>query len=335
MIYDIINCGQQELPLLMNFIQNHWKEGHPFSKSETLIRFQHWNKKKYYNFLLAINKSTKEVDGIIGYIPTSQYDDSLIENKDYWGAIWKVREDVINEDINMLGFYLWEKLHNTIQSHSYGSVGISSIAKKIYKKLSQKTGVLNQYYILRNQKEDYAIAIAPINNNILNLPVESSQIKEIDIDDTTNINAFYRPYKSVKYLINRYKKHPIYKYSFISILDKAILVTRTISVNNSKAIRIVDCLGTLDGLPNIYNDFQTLLMNQNAEYIDFINHGIDKSVFLNMGFKKLDPDEEIIIPNYFEPFERRNIKIEFAYKTPFDNYTIFKGDSDQDRPNII
>ena len=55
---------------------------------------------------------------------------------------------------------------------------------------------------------------------------------------------------------------------------------------------------------------------------------------LLVGFLKLNPIGDVIIQNYFEPFERKNIRIEFVYKANFD-YVIFKGDSDQDRPNII
>lgn len=54
-----------------------------------------------------------------------------------------------------------------------------------------------------------------------------------------------------------------------------------------------------------------------------------------MGFELLDLDGETIVPNYFEPFEQRNVKIEIAYKTKGDNYVAFKADSDQDRPNIL
>jgi hypothetical protein len=48
----------------------------------------------------------------------------------------------------------------------------------------------------------------------------------------------------------------------------------------------------------------------------------------------LDFDGELIIPSYFEPFEQRNVKIELAYKAKFQ-YVAFKGDADQDRPNIV
>ena len=57
-----------------------------------------------------------------------------------------------------------------------------------------------------------------------------------------------------------------------------------------------------------------------------------------MGFKKLDTStNEIIIPDYFEPFEQRNISLYFTYKLKDknDRHIKIKGDADQDRPNII
>ena len=71
---------------------------------------------------------------------------------------------------------------------------------------------------------------------------------------------------------------------------------------------------------------------ENAEYIDCLNYGISQETFLNMGFLVR---ENIIIPNYFEPFEQRNVDIEFAFSSKSDEYVIFKGDSDQDRPSFF
>ena len=66
-----------------------------------------------------------------------------------------------------------------------------------------------------------------------------------------------------------------------------------------------------------------------------MNFGLPENLFTKMGFDLLDLDGEIIIPNYFEPFEQRNVRIEVAYKTKNNNYVAFKADSDQDRPNIL
>ena len=51
-----------------------------------------------------------------------------------------------------------------------------------------------------------------------------------------------------------------------------------------------------------------------------------------MGFIQKDTVNDII-PHYFEPFLKKNVSIEFAYKTKERNYAFFKADGDQDRPS--
>jgi hypothetical protein len=335
MPYTIRNCNKEELPLLQKFIDKYWAKDHVFVKSKKLIDFQHLNTQpSMYNFFIAVDDETQTIDGIIGYIPTSIYDTSLYNNGDYWGAIWKVRDDIQNEEIKMLGLFLLEEILYKKELKSFGAIGVSNIAKQFYQRLRYKMGILNQYYILREQKTPYTIAQAPINTKQTKT-FSLNNIKKTDLNQNIFITPFYRPYKSITFLINRYKHHPIYKYEFWSVLDKCLLVTRKVTVNNNSIIRIIDCLGSLNNLPDLYLDFQSLLQIENAEYIDFINYGISECVFENMGFQKLDLNSEIIIPNYFEPYIQKNIEITFAYKAPYADYVIFKGDADQDRPNIL
>jgi Leucine-rich repeat (LRR) protein len=337
MLYTIRHCNKEELPLLQEFIDKYWIKDHVFVKSKDLIDFQHFNTKlSIYNFFIAVNSVTQTIDGLIGYIPTSQYDAELYDNGDYWGAIWKIRTDIENEEIRMLGLFLLENIIYKKDLKTFGAIGLSNIALRIYKIYRKvfKTGILNQYYILREQDIPYTIAQAPINLKRTKIST-SRHIRKIDLNDNISIEPFYRPYKSITFFINRYKRHPIYKYEFWLVSNKCIFVTRKLTVNNQNIIRIIDCLGNLCDLSDLYLDFQFLLQSENAEYIDFVNYGVHETIFENMGFQKLDLSGQIIIPNYFEPYIQKNIEIAFACKAPYDDYIIFKGDSDQDRPNML
>lgn len=346
MEYIIKECSVEEVHLLQAFIDKHWKKDHPLAKSIELLNFQHLNRKTTsYNYIIGINSETKEIDGIIGYIPTSQYDPSLHNQGDYWPAIWKVRSDVSNPEIKFLGLLLWEAL-NQKEIHTLASIGISAVAKKFYKIAKLKIDYLRQYYIVNNESGLFDIAkvkeVQKISNKSL-VNSETRMVKQVSAEDLSNLQLMtrYTPAKTITYLLNRYEKHPYYRYRFFSLSDlkdeiNAIIVTRTIEIGNSRAIRIVDCIGDLSSLPVLYDDFQSILKNENAEYIDCMNFGIEEEIFERIGFSKLDINaEDIVIPNYFEPFEKRNIKIEFAYKSSVENYVVFKGDSDQDRPNIL
>ena len=51
------------------------------------------------------------------------------------------------------------------------------------------------------------------------------------------------------------------------------------------------------------------------------------------GLQKNFFDNKEIIPNYYEPFVKKNIELRFAIKSNDSVFSIlFKGDCDQDRP---
>lgn len=343
-IYDIREAQVSEVSAIQRFLDIHWKKNHSLVLSKELLDFQHFNNvENQYNYVIASNNDTNEIDALFGFIPTYQYDRQLWENGDFWGAIWKKREDVENEESNEIGLDVFTKIFDYPNFHSFSAIGISKIAMKIYKAFQCKVGYLAQYYILNDSIDDYKI-LGNVDMQYIgfrpDIPIEPNwSVKVIDADtlEKLKIKAVYRPFKSVQYIINRYAKHPIYKYKFLGVYKdeelKTLLVIRILNVNGTKAIRIVDTIGQLQG--TLYDEFQTYLKETDAEYIDFMNYGIDEEVFYQMGFRKLDLDEDLIIPNYFEPFEQRNVRIDIAWKADYDDYVAFKGDSDQDRPNIL
>jgi hypothetical protein len=339
-IYDIRFCKKVELPLLVDFIKNHWQSDHVFVKSTEMLDFQHLDiKYNRYNFIIGYNMLTKQIDGILGIIPLSHFDQELYKYKDTWGGIWKVRSDVKNEEISNLGANLFS-FFNEYKSH--GSVGMSKIATVLHKIRKYKTGVLSQYYILNNNILDFKIAKVTDfvavnklesnrNNTRIKLISDILQYKDSEFTES------YFPRKSIKYLYNRFHKHPVYKYDFWEISNKeskVIIVSRKIFVNNSSVIRIVDVFGRLENFDSLFEQFQEILQIENAEYIDILNFGISNDIFYKIGFKKLYIKDNIIIPTYFEPFIQENIEINCAYSSESD-YVIFKADADQDRPSIL
>lgn len=341
-IYQLITCNEDNKSLLMDFIKNYWQEDHAFVKSDALLRFQHYNPaKKEYSFILGMNTLTNQVDGIIGLIPVSQYDPSLEKYNDTWSGIWKVRSDVKNEEIGILGMRLFSVL-NSFTSH--GSIGMSKVATKLHAMMQYNSCILNQYYILNPACSIFKIADIPF--RLLEIPKREIQsnftlqrINNIADIPEGEIKGVYYPIKSIAYLKNRFQLHPIYKYKFWGIYDtvsvlKTILVSRTIEINSSKIVRIVDVFGSIEGLGSLKTQFEELCDEEASEYIDIMNFGISPSVFAELGFQHLDVNGDIIIPNHFEPFRRQNINIYCAYRAP-SKYIMFKADSDQDRPSVI
>ena len=84
---------------------------------------------------------------------------------------------------------------------------------------------------------------------------------------------------------------------------------------DSKVLRIIDYLGD----PHILNfsgfGLQKIMSVFNIEYADFWSYGISDEIMKNIGFRKVNPNNNIIVPSYFEPFVNANIRILFAFKT--------------------
>lgn len=338
-IYKFKICEREDLPRLITFIDTYWKKNHILVRSKEILDFQYYNREEgKYDFVLAENTQTGELDGIRGWIRVAQYDTALAEYDEVWSAVSKVRTDVENNEIKVLGSYLWRYLE---KHKGFGTVGISRFSFAMHTAIRHKTCSLGQYFILNSETKEFRVAVVPSNYQHTDISKNSNwhlrEIADINAIDDNAVSAYYRPFKSKIYLINRFAKHPVYKYHFYGIYDgeklSSILIGKFVDINGGKILRIVDVLGSLEEVGNIYEDFQTILRETGSEYVDFLCFGIDDSVFQRMGFDKLNPEqEELIIPNYFEPFEARNIVINGAYK-PAERYCMFKADADQDRPS--
>lgn len=337
-VHEIRFCRISEFDLLVKFINNHWKQNHILAVDRQLLNWQHLDVlNDRYNFVVAYNKNDFCFDGILGFIPTCQYDKSLAKEKDTWLAIWKVIQNKNNT--SGLGISLLEYLIKENNPRSIMSIGINDKVSILYKKLGFNVGYLNHYFLRNPGVSRYNIMFpgqcANREKALSNKKYKLSQIESLDFIDDKLFD--YYPRKSKKYFINRYSKHPIYRYYYYGLFAdrklKACFVIRPIKVNDSCCLRVVDFCGNIFKVGSLKKDLINVLRIYDAEYIDFLAHGLGEAEIISMGFEKTD--ESIIIPNYFEPFEKKRTNIMFAYKCSKKPFCIFKGDSDQDRPNTI
>lgn len=330
-------CQVDEIDLLKEFIENNWKQGHIFTKSDRLLNWQHFDElNQRYNFVVALNNETGKFDAILGFIPSSKFDKSLIANKDIWLAIWKVKDGI--KDIS--GMQLLFFLNTKLKPNTICSIGITNQVEIIYKALKYNQGILNHYYIKSIIK---STKIATFLEHDRYDEKSIFTIKELDIvKNKENIikilsEANYGVKKTFDFLINRYANHPNYKYIFFGIYKMSKLVSffilRKINVLDSVILRIVDFQGPFVS-NSIFTEIQRILEIYKADYLDLLCSVENDSGILQMGFNKKDNCQEII-PEYFEPFVRDNKQIKYAYKSKYEEFRIFKGDSDQDRPNIL
>ena len=116
-----------------------------------------------------------------------------------------------------------------------------------------------------------------------------------------------------------------------------LCILRKISFNNSNVLRFVDYIGSNENFIHLNNFLMFLITKCNAEYLDFYSYGIPEKNILKAGFINRYRTAGLIVPNYFEPFEMKNVDLNFAFKfsNKYTKVRLFKADSDQDRPNKI
>lgn len=324
----------QDQDNIIQFIKDFWDENHIFVKSPDLFRYQ-YQSEDHIHFILGIDNN--ELVSILGYIPYSKDN----ENVDIFLAMWMTSPNVKTGNIGLLlNKYLLDKGYRSVSC-----CGIANRVKGLYKFLGYTTGTLEHYYMLNNNIQDFTIAE-------INYEIERKLLSDIEtrLIRITNFNELKEKfnfdlyknryfYKDQNYIKKRYFGHPFYQYQIFGIGKEAainsLLITREISINDSKVLRVIDFLGEEQDIAATGLELQKIMGSNEYEYIDFYQYGISDDILSAAGFVKRDKKDSNIIPNYFEPFEKKNVDIHFATNVQGDKYYIFKGDGDQDRPNLL
>lgn len=326
-----------DLPKFMTFLNEHWQRGHVFTRDRRLFDWQHLDTSAgCYNFLIAFAASG-EIDAILGYIPLWQFSKER-DCRDFWLAIWKRRE---NCQDSTLGFLLLREFERRLQPRLLLSLGISDAAKRMYRILRFDMGTLSHYYV-RNPDAPSCLMIGdpPSREPAVDVP-QADFLAKIELGEVERILGDLErpgmPHKTPRYYLDRFGSHPTYKYDFLALrkgqVTSCVFVTRRATALGASCLRIVDVIGNVGALGG-YQAWVNFLKADGLEYADCYNYGVSLEAFRIGGFALKSGD--IVVPDYFAPFERRNVELAFACKSPKDRVPpviIFKGDSDQDRPN--
>ena len=345
--YDVHFCRTDEVDQLVLFIDTYWKKNHIFVLSRELLDWQHYNRReKRYNFVIAKQRYTGEIHSILGFVPTSQFDEK-ITNLEVWPCIWKAREDI---HVKGLGVALYFYLKENMPIETISILGISEIALSIYKHWNFTTGRMKHWYLPCPMRKYFCIAKGLekyVEKEIKDTDVDEFLLKEYTLEEYEKIplkSALFEKmdrYKSKDYYIKRFYQHPMYKYKFWGIEDKydivSMMITRECVVSSAKCLRIVDFIGKTDGLTKIKYQLRKLLIDNEYEYVDWMENGLQESILKKTGFIDKQETFEVVIPNYFEPFVQENISLDWAFKTigPEKKGIFYKADADQDRPNQV
>lgn len=319
--YHIKLASKKDSKLIINFIDKFWKKNHIFVKTKKLFKFQHLGKKQL-NWVIAKNKSTKKLEGILGLVSKNFYTcGDISQNDDIWIAIVMVAHPL--NPSKGLGTEMIKYFNKKFKPNSISAIGINENVATLYKKLGLKINYFNQYYVKNKKNNSY---------------IKKHQDLKIT-SDTREIKLykyFDQKFKKYNYFLNRYFKHPIYKYFLVILYEKKSLknffIMRKIRYGNKVILRIID-LGNITYLKNFKKEHLVYLMKYfKADYLDFINFGIKINVFKKLGLnlRKKFP----FVPHHFQPFVKKNIDVMLAYISKDKNFYSFKGDSDLDRPSL-
>ena len=331
-MYKISFCTKIDLKELRSFINRFWKKNHILARDINFFNWQHKNKNNY-DFIIARNNT--KIIGCVGIIANSLYSPKLVNKDILWLVNWVVNKKYPGAGLEMLSFLQEEKKQTSIM----GTVGCNNISLDILKILGFHTGTLSHYFVYNSKIKNFKIIKFNTSENLLKkkaLNIKNIKFKNIKKIPNIKNNLSNEFHKDSEYLINRYIKHPIYKYSIFEILKNdekiGLFIIRIIKVKNKNVIRVVDYVGELQNLIYLPTAIFSLIKKYNAEYADFFfNTNLKNEKFLKNFFKNLY-DEKNIIPNYFEPFIKKNIILNYAINSK-KFIPIFKADCDQDRPN--
>lgn len=291
-----------DYPAICEYLEAYWRKGHIFTKSKALFDWQHWNEaKQRYHFVLGCAPDGA-IHGVFGFIPNGQFDPAL-GYESIWLAIWSVCDEARG---NGLGRRLLAFIEDTYKPTFIGTNGATEMTLRMYEAAGYATGTLEHWYVMHDDAKR-----------------GRSANPRSSIDE---------PRKSLDYIFNRYNEHPFYKYRFDDVGDGACFaVSRRCESPDGDALRVVDFYGSPTTLESV--DWHRMAVDEDVYYIDIVCAGVAACHLERAGFTKR-VGNEIILANHFEPYERRNVEINYAVKCAMP-WRILRGDSDMDRPNVL
>ena len=306
---------KKDINKLLSYIKIHWNKDHIFIKNIEVFKSQHDTQFDYYNFLSCTRN--EEFTSILGVININKNSTNQI-----WLAIWHSLS-------GLDGYLLLNFILNKLKPDFVGVLGISSVAKKIYKLKDFEIGSLNHYYVSKPNSK-----LKLLNNKLINDNINDTY----DLQECLKISTLqdlicdkYAPFKSPDYYVDRYQNNKFYNYKYLNIYNdkvlKIILVGRDVIVDDFKMFHCVDCIGDINNV-KFRNLTQKFIIEKGYDIFELLFYSND-SINIDLFLKSNNE----IIPSYFNPYVYKNINFDLAFKSTKKSVRFFIGDSDQDRPN--
>ena len=321
---------------------------HIFVTAPEVFDWQYRNRDGHFNVALAVQEGAEpRILGFLGFIPTGHFD-PVLGSDEIMLAIWKVREDLAPPG---LGLRLLKLIQAQFKPEVIGAIGISDMVGPIYKAFKYRLDRLHHLALFNPDASEHLRIAQNVPEVAFKEPTAHENWTLTSLAETnapeihSKVSALAKGpglRKSWAYIQARYLMHPWYSYRVMAISNagelRAVLVWRRVVANGGVILRIVDVIGAGATLANVSRPLVEVLRAEDAEYIDLMQSGLDQAALIGAGWVCPDETPGLILPNFFAPFEARNIEIALAYKSfadPDRTIALFRADSDQDRPNQL
>lgn len=330
---------------ITEFIRSHWSASHVFVEEPDLFDWQYAQNDGRVNMVIAVEGGI--VLGILGFIPMGRFDPALGDD-DILLALWKVRSDLAPPG---LGLLLLKFIQSKLKPRLIGAIGITEMVVPIYRALGYRIERLRHTAIfppdsgaecrIATGVPDWAFAAQEGDAGGWRLE-RAGRRRLADMSDMIGSLAQRGiPRKSWAYINERYLEHPFYTYEVGLIFQGEILaalaIWRRVECNGSHILRIVDIIGSTTWLACGRVLLAQLVVAEGAEYIDLMQTGSPDELLREGGWLSPDGTEGLVLPNYFSPFQARNVQITMCWRhfgPETGSPRFYRADSDQDRPNL-
>lgn len=313
-------AGASDKNAIVSFLDKHWGDCHPLVHLDDF--FTH-----YYvdgdRLQFALCESAGSIVALAGYIRANR-----CETPDIWISIW-----CADEAVRGAGMELLDALPRLCSARMAACNNIRLKVVPLYRFLGYDAQRLPHYYRLADRQQ---YAVARIAHKII-LPVKRGPALE-PVENAAQLAKIYtprpelRPFKDLWYLTRRYFAYPRQHYD-VWHLDDLLLVTRTVPVNGTAVLRVVDYIGLPERFADLGPGIDQLMRRTGAEYADCYCAGISPAQMAAAGFCERLEEDDNILPNYLTPPLYENTEYYYS-TTQTENFLLFKADGDQDRPNL-
>tara|TARA_Y100000590_G_C15707161_1_gene1009052 strand:- start:493 stop:1500 length:1008 start_codon:yes stop_codon:yes gene_type:complete len=314
------------------FIKKYWKKNHFLSKN---FKFFKWLYVQNSRLNVAIVRKNKRIVGIQGFIPQKKFDKKLSDNQ-ITLTLSLTNQYAPPGILFKLFSTIKKKLSATFVSTSGGWFDPNIV--KYNKLLGFDIYEMDHFFIMPDRRKFKII------KNNYKLKFKIPNLGQYKILNKITLKNIYKgifvnkPFKSNKFLLNRYLNHPNLNYQIYEIFNKkklkCLIVIRIINIKNNFLIKIVDYQGPKKNIIYLGGLLKHLLKFYNPEFIDFVCTGFPKNLLIKTGFKNRKIYKKLILPDYVNPLVMKNIDLKCGvipnYKS---NILIMRGDGDRDSPN--